>query len=489
MEIPYNSPNINLLRVRLQELRATLISYILQELDDLLVSRDNMASHVQRLIVLGCTEEARERFLNNRTELIKSKTKRIHFYGDAFASTALLSAITFDSIESAFDWYNFSFRDPKLVAGFISWARNEISRFCDLFARQAFRTDLSTEVVAACVLDALENCRRLGYSGLDLTIFLQELLGKAVSDALESRASGHYARVRAVLEEDDFEMTLPVDIPDWPTNLKPLNGHKITTSMVQLAKSSVEFLNEMHPLMQSKLVNVCAAALARFIGTFADCYMTAFYDRSDPSYTRAINLIGNVCGIAELLLPSLSDSFPSQECAELDNLQGRLKTTSEALYSVLSEMIGKQLALKDFSIYAQQATSKDLSAWVTEAIPVLSRLSRDAPAKRRKQVVDGSLRAMVKVFEVGFTEGLIKCSPAGLRRFVIDWRMIERLVNDQLRSHETGEAISEIINQAKQLVDAGDADGPLPRGPAIDTELDRLEATFATFSLDFGLEK
>lgn len=61
MSIPYNSPNINALRVQLQELRGTLVSFLLSELDDLLISKNNMASHVQRLIVLGKIKCGRHR--------------------------------------------------------------------------------------------------------------------------------------------------------------------------------------------------------------------------------------------------------------------------------------------------------------------------------------------------------------------------------------------------------------------------------------------
>lgn len=453
-------------------------------------------------MVIGFAEEARERFLKNRSDLIKSKIKRIHFYGDVFASTALFSAITFDSIEAAFDWYDFSFRDPKMIAGFVSWARSEISRFCDVFARQAFRPDLSTEIVAACVVDALENCRRLGYRGLDLSVFLQERLATAVSAALESRATRHYSRIKAALEADDYETSLPVDTPDWPAAFKPLSGHRVTLSLTLLADSALSLAEELQPLIPSKLVSCCATALSRFIDSFSDSYITAFRSLDGSSSTSAtstatattttttntalVNLAGNVSAIAELIVPGLIERFPATGAALLEGLRARLHAAAEALFLALSEIVGRQLAPSDFSQYYQQGASAELSQWVKDAIPVLSRLARDASVKRKQQLVDGAVVKVIKIFELAFKEDLIKFSSGGLRRFVIDWKLIQRILQKVPLTDETVTAIEELVQEAKSRLSGSDLDAPLPHGPAFEEELFRLEAGFAAFSLDFG---
>ncbi len=419
--------------------------------------------------------------------MIKSKTKRIHFYGDVFTSTALLSAITFDSIEAAFDWYNFSFRDPKLVAGFVAWARAEISRFCDLFARQAFRPDLNTEVVASCVVDALENCRRLGYRGLDLSIFLQERLAASVTSALESRAAVHYARVNAAIELDDFQTCLPVDTPDWPAAFFPLSGHKITSSLTVLAAVALSLFGEVKPLVQSKLVSCCSDTLVRFIDTFSDSLIASFKNSDSRSKTALVNLVGNVCAIAELIIPGLIEKFPEKEAGRLEGLRARLHATAEALFDALSETIGKQLISKDFAQYCDG--NEELSQWVKEAIPALSKLARDAPSDRRQQLVDGAVLKMVQVFELGFEQDLIKFSAAGLRRFVIDWKLIQKITQQIPITPDTTSSIEGIIKEAKNRLSGGDLDAPLPYGQAIDEELLRLEGTFTAFALDFGSGK
>ena len=423
-------------------------------------------------------------FLKNRTDLIKSKTKRIHFYGDVFTSTALLSSITFDSIEAAFDWYNYSFRDPKMVAGFVAWARTEISRFCDLFARQAFRPDLSTEIVASCVIDALENCRRLGYRGLDLTIFLQERLCSAITSALDSRAAGHYSRVKSAIEADDFETCLAADTPDWPKSLKPLSGHKITASLAILASSTLSLFEELKPLVQSKLVACCSSTLNRFVDSFADAFISAF--KTVTSRTAMVNLVGNVAAVADLIVPGLIEGFPQNEAGQLENLRTRLHTTAEALFVALSERVGKQLVTKDFAQYCQAGPSTELSQWVKDAIPALSKLARDSPAPRKQQLVDGAAVKMVKVFERAFQEDLMKFSPAGLRRFAIDWKLIQKILQKVPLLPGTHEAIEAILREAKSKLSGGDLEAPLPSGQAIDEELSRLEGTFAAFALDFG---
>ncbi len=418
--------------------------------------------------------------------MIKSKAKRILFYGDVFTSTALLSAITFDSIESAFDWYNFSFRDPKLVAGFVSWARTEISRFCDLFARQAFRPDLSTEVVASCVIDALENCRRLGYRGLDLSIFLQERLCSSITFALDSRAAAHYTRVKNAVEVDDFDSSLPADTPDWPSAFNSLSGHKISASLAVLAVAALLLFEELKPLVQSKLVSCCASTLNRFIDGFADAYMSAFKSADTVSKTALVNLAGNVAAIAELILPGLIERFPENEAGPLEGLRARLHATAEALFASVSELIGKQLVTKDFAQYCQAGPLSELSQWIKDAIPALSKLARDAPITRKQQLVDAALLKMVNVFVRGFQEDLIKFSAAGLRRFLIDWKLIQKILKKVPLTAETSVAIEEILKEAKCKLSGGDLEAPLPSGQAIDEELIKLEATFATFALDFG---
>lgn len=481
---------VNSLKTKFSDLRHQLASYLFIEISDSLISKSKMIEHVQKLIVLGFNEETRERFLISRSEMIKAKTLKIQYTGDVFASVALLSSITFESIEAAFDWFNESFMNEKLMSAFISWCRNEISRFCEIFSRQALRRDLSMDVLSECIQDALNKCRALGQCGLDLSIFLEECFGETLKNALKSRASIYLLRVDEALEIDSFDITIAFDRPDWPKDLfPPKDSFKATEACVQLVQNIEAYLKDVLPLMKTpQLAGFCVSAVYDFVDSFSDKFLHIFY-QAGHSNTQLCHIAANIEIISQVLLPNLVEKFPSND-SSLKDLKDRLISTSEAVYDVLAEIVSKSLVPNDFVSYSQISNSIDssLSAWAENAIPVLAKLSRDCSESHRLQLIDQSVFKILSILKSALQSNLIKFpNTSSIHKFNLDIKFILH-VTSQMTTVETKALYEEILDMITKSVSI-DLDRPLPSTAQIQTEIDSLEKTFSEFSIDFNKNK
>lgn len=485
--IVFSSALVNTLKARFNELKNQLASFLFIEISDPLVSHSKMIDFIQKLIVLGYVEDARERFFIGRSESIKGKTLKIQYYGDVLASVSLLSSITFESIEKSFTLFHESFRDLKLMSSFVSWARNEISRFCDIFSRQALRRDLLMEVLSECVQDALNKCRNLGQCGLDLSIFLEEALGQALKESLKSRASIYLLRVDEALKKDSFEITISPDRPDWPKDLFPLKPeYKATESLVQLVQSIELFLKDVLPLMRTpQMTRFCVIAIYDFIELFSQKFLQSFY-LPNRSNTHLCHIAANVEVIAKVLLPELLEKFPSNGIILID-LKNRLQTTSEALYSILSDNLAKQLAPDEFSFYALLQNSDlepSVSTWIDKAIPVLAKLSLDAPDSYRELLIDQIIQKILLIFKSALNSELIKINnAASLHRLSLDFNLLLHATEEMISPEAKGlhDEIIDIITRGF----VNDLDRPLPSNSQIKNEIDEIYKNFSEFSIDF----
>ena len=486
-KINFTSPLINSLKIKFMESKNQLASFLFIEISDSLINKSKMVSHIRKLIILGFIEEARERFFISRSELIKSKTLKIQYYGDVFASVALLSSITFESIESAFDWFNESFMDSKLMSTFVSWCRNEISRFCEIFSKQALRRDLSMEILAECIQDALNKCRTLGQCGLDLSIFLEDCLGETLKGALKSRASLHLLRVDEALQKDSFELTIAFDRPDWPKTLFPPNeAYKATEASLQLVQSIEAYLKDVLPLMKTpQLAGFCVEAVYDFIDSFAEKFLQTFYV-TEMSNTQLCHIAGNMEVIAKVLLPNLVEKFPTNNSTLID-LKNRLLNTSDALYTILAENIAKSLVPNDFSSYSlipNNAINSSISSWVENAIPVLSKLSRDSSESHRKTLIDLCVFKIFSITKSALNSDLIKFpNSSSVHQFALDLKFILHFTG-LMTTAETKALYEEVIDMTTKG-SVNNLDRPIPTDLQMENEIIELEKSFSEFLIDF----
>lgn len=111
------APSLHTLTQRLQTQVNKLSNYLYHEIADLIIGKDAMSSHIQRLVVLGFPDEAREKFLAARSDFIKERTKHLRYIGDVAKTVNDIGFATFSSIAASADWYISSFKDHTMTAG------------------------------------------------------------------------------------------------------------------------------------------------------------------------------------------------------------------------------------------------------------------------------------------------------------------------------------------------------------------------------------
>lgn len=115
------SPSVYQLKTRLQSQVTKLADFLYHEISDLIIGKEAMSQHVQRLVVLGFPDEAREKFLAARSDFIRERVKHLRFVGDITKTVNDIGFATFSSIAASADWYISSFKDHTMTAGTDEW--------------------------------------------------------------------------------------------------------------------------------------------------------------------------------------------------------------------------------------------------------------------------------------------------------------------------------------------------------------------------------
>ena len=189
--------------------------------------------------------------------------------------------------------------------------------------------------------------------------------------------------------------------------------------------------------------------------------------------------------IARVLLPELLEKFPSNASTLID-LKNRTQNTSEAIYLILADTLAKSLAPSEFSSYTLlQASDFDssLSDWINKAIPVLAKMSRDAPDSYRSRLIDQIVYKILLIFKSALKSNLIKLpNAASIHRFTLDLKFlhfIEPMITAE--SRVLHEEIVDIIT--REFVN--DLDRPILRILKLKRSLRNLR-NFSEFSIDFS---
>jgi protease II len=75
-----------------------------------------------------------------------------------------LAMIVFTSIKNTSEWYELSFKDPKLSSALVKWAKQEIEAFADLYKDVVFGTSqqgLNFQVIADCFKITQDQCNKV----------------------------------------------------------------------------------------------------------------------------------------------------------------------------------------------------------------------------------------------------------------------------------------------------------------------------------------
>ncbi|KAK6906113.1 hypothetical protein I203_100096 [Kwoniella mangroviensis CBS 8507] len=166
-----------LLSTRLDQLSPTLINQILHDLASTQIRKTNTSTLISYLNRLDCSDMGKDTFLRSRKELMIKRIRSIKCEGDISIYISELSVVCFTIIRHTSDWYMNAFKENRMASAFITWAKEQIEMFADMFRRQVYAPNVEQNVVDECVrVTASHNRKLLRDVGLDFTYLLSTLL-------------------------------------------------------------------------------------------------------------------------------------------------------------------------------------------------------------------------------------------------------------------------------------------------------------------------
>lgn len=171
-----NAEATEMLLFRLDTLKPTVIERIAHDLSSPDIRKSSAARLIALLTRLGRGELARDTFLKARHDLMVRLVRSIKHEGDISLYINELCVVCFTVLRHTSDWYINAFKDNRMASGFVSWAKDQIEYFGDVFRRQVYAPAIDQKVVDECLrVTASANRKLLRDVGLDFTFLLQAL--------------------------------------------------------------------------------------------------------------------------------------------------------------------------------------------------------------------------------------------------------------------------------------------------------------------------
>lgn len=358
------APSHYYLEQKLRQQVSKLASFLNHAISDPIISRDAMSRHVQRLVVLGFPDEARENFLAARSDAIRTRLKHLRFVGDAAKTINDMGFVIFSSIAATADLYINSFKDHTMMASFVFWVKLEIKNYVDMIVKQVFTDDLDFRVVGDCVAIARRHCVSLRDVGLDLLFYLDDLFVPALDQLLSRHQAQLEDAMQGALKQEDFTVTMEVD-----------NVRGLTACTVKFYRAVLEALNDLEPLLQSEICDVLVSHLVSILENYSTALLQASYNPQLSSLAQ-LNIIGDLQFLSGILLPSLKEQLEARfhrTFVSLAKLYARLEAATGVLYKVFAESNAKNMIPDDLSGYSASGKmdkdEADLSEWFSTVSP------------------------------------------------------------------------------------------------------------------------
>ncbi|OCF35643.1 exocyst complex component EXO84 [Kwoniella heveanensis BCC8398] len=179
-----NQAALSLLTTRLDQLTPSLISQLTHDLSSPSIRKISASKLVTLLTRLDSAELARDIFLKARTEVMLKRVRSIKCEGDISIYVSELAIVCFTVVRHTSDWYMTAFRENRMASGFVTWAKEQIETFADMFRRQVYAPNIEKGVADECIrVTASHNRKLLRDVGLDFTYVLSTLLQSDPTDS------------------------------------------------------------------------------------------------------------------------------------------------------------------------------------------------------------------------------------------------------------------------------------------------------------------
>ncbi|KAF9581366.1 exocyst complex component exo84 [Lunasporangiospora selenospora] len=190
-------------RKRLDERVSRLARAILMDLGNPHVAKSMALKNVGWLERLGCLDQAKEVFLTSRTKVIRQRMGLAKSKRDPVVHIEELSVIVFTTIWNTCEWFEASFKSPKMTSSLVKWVKEEIENFADNYKDIVFGQG-NFQVIADCFKIAQEQCSKLKEVGLDQLFVLETMLMPYLAEIISEHERRCLERMDAIIEHDDF---------------------------------------------------------------------------------------------------------------------------------------------------------------------------------------------------------------------------------------------------------------------------------------------
>ncbi|KAF9903135.1 exocyst complex component exo84, partial [Lobosporangium transversale] len=190
---------------RLDERVSRLIRVIITDLGQPHIVKVAVQRDVGWLERLGCLDQARDVFLNNRTKVVRQRISQAKAKKDPVLYVEELAMIVFTSIKNTSQWFELAFKDPKMTSALVKWAKQEIEYFGEFYKNIVFGVEQSNfQVIADCAKIASEQCIKLKEIGLDMAFVLEAVIMPYLIETIAEHERRCLERMDAIIEHDDF---------------------------------------------------------------------------------------------------------------------------------------------------------------------------------------------------------------------------------------------------------------------------------------------
>ena len=141
---------------------------MLHDLSSLEIRKGNTARLVSLLTRLEQAELARDTFLKARREVMLKRVRTIACEGDISIYISELAIVCFTVVRHTSDWFMNAFKETRMASGkfqgqaahntlklnpsgFITWAKQQIETFADMFRRQVYGPTIESSFVDECI--------------------------------------------------------------------------------------------------------------------------------------------------------------------------------------------------------------------------------------------------------------------------------------------------------------------------------------------------
>ncbi|KAF9314250.1 exocyst complex component exo84, partial [Linnemannia elongata] len=225
-------------RKRLDERVSRLSRAIILDLGQSHITKVAVQRDVGWLERLGCLDQAKDVFLTNRTKVVRQRMDQVKPKKDPVLHVEELAMIVFTTIKNTSEWFEESFKDPKMSSALVKWAKQEMECFADLYKDIVFSSQQSNfQVIADCYKVTQEQCNKLKEFGLDMIFVLDSFLLPYLTETIAEHERRCLERMDAIIEHDDFA---------------PMSGEELG-SVTPLSASMIAF----YTVMLQFVNNIC----------------------------------------------------------------------------------------------------------------------------------------------------------------------------------------------------------------------------------------